>query len=163
VVSRTARPGARARPVGAAHTNAKGRYVYRTRPGPSRKLAFSYRAFSTDARLAAKSSVRLHVRAGVSFRISPRRLRNGDTMIMRGRLLGGPGRRGTLVTLQVLNPRRQTFLTVHANRRGRFRASYRFRYTLQPTRFRFRALVQEQTGYPYMAGGSRVVGVVVRP
>jgi hypothetical protein len=163
VLSRTTRPGARAKLVGAVRTNAKGRYVYKPRRGPSRKLAFAYRAFSTDARNAAKSSVRLRVRAGLSFRISPRHLRNGDTMVMTGRLLGGPGRRGTLVTLRVLNPRRQTFLTVHADRRGRFRATYRFRYTLQRTRFRFRALVQQQAGYPYIAGGSRAVGVTVRP
>jgi hypothetical protein len=163
VLSRTRRPGGAFHEVGKVATDARGRFAYRPGRGPSRDLRFAYRAFSLDAADAAVCNLRLLVRAGLRLSATPRRLRNGQRVLFRGRLLGGPGRAGTIVALQALAPRALTFKTVRADRLGRFHATYRFRYTFQPTRYRFRALLQAQAAYPYLAAASPVVTVRVRP
>jgi hypothetical protein len=50
---------------------------------------------------------------------------------------------------------------VRTDRRGRFRFTYRFRRTFQPTTFTFWAQLEPQHGYPYVRGRSRRVAVGV--
>jgi hypothetical protein len=81
-------------------------------------------------------------------------------------LLGGPARRGTRVTIDVLVPdarRRVPIANVRADARGRFRFAYRFRRTLVKARSRFQARLVAQPGYPYRGATSRRVAVTVRP
>jgi hypothetical protein len=163
VLSRSSHPGAHLREVARVRTDTRGRFSYRVRRGPSRLFRLTYRAYDLDTADAAHADLHLGVRAGVTLDIRPRRVRNGHRIVFRGALKGGPGRPGTLVTMQELDPRPLTFQTLRVHRDGRFRGSYRFRYTYHPTRFRFRALVQRQAGYPYLTGSSRAVAVVVRP
>jgi hypothetical protein len=82
----------------------------------------------------------------------------------RGRLLGKPiPRVGKLIDLQAFDAGRwRTFRTTRANRRGRYRATYRFVRTAQPRTFRFRARARREARYPYALGTSRVVRVRVR-
>jgi hypothetical protein len=161
--SRTARANAPYRGAGHATTDAGGRFRYRVHRGSSRRFRVVYRAFDLDPAPAAAGDLRLDVHAGVTLHISPRSVRNGHRIVFRGRLKGGPGRAGTLVTLQELSPKPLTFKTVHADRHGHFKAAYRFRYTYRLSRFRFRAVAQHQAGYPYLDGASRTLGVLVRP
>src|SRR5262249_45673900 len=49
VVARVRTPGARAKVVAHATTDAAGRYVYRLAAGPSRDVTFAYRAKAADA------------------------------------------------------------------------------------------------------------------
>jgi hypothetical protein len=163
VLSRPSRPGSHLREVARIRTDTRGRFTYRVRRGPSRLFRLAYRAYDLDTADATHADLHLGVRAGVTLVIRPRRVRNGHRIVFRGALKGGPGRPGTLVTMQELDPRPLTFQTLRVHRDGRFRGSYRFRYTYRPTRFRFRALVQQQAGYPYLTGSSRAVAVVVRP
>jgi len=86
--------------------------------------------------------------------------------VFAGRLLGGPRRKGTRVTIDALVPdarRRVPIGKVKADAGGRFRFAYRFRRTLVAARYRFRARLVAQPGYPYRGATSRRVSVVVRP
>jgi hypothetical protein len=144
-------------------TASNGRFAWTPPAGPSRTLTVAYRAYSTDLRDAARASLNLGVRAGVRLAITPRRLRNGRRMRIRGTLRGGPGRTGTIVTMQVLNPRKVAFLDLKVDPRGRFKGAYRFRNTHVRYTFRFRAVVQRQPAFPYRTGSSRTVHVTVLP
>ena len=86
--------------------------------------------------------------------------------MFRGRLKGGPARKGTRVTIDVLVPdarRRVPIGNVRADAKGRFRFAYRFRRTLVKARYRFQARLVAQPGYPYRGATSRRVSVVVSP
>ena len=79
-------------------------------------------------------------------------------------LLGRPiPRVGKLVDLQAFDGGRwRTFATTRTNRKGRYRASYRFIRTSSPRTFRFRARARKESRYPYALGTSKVVRVRVR-
>ena len=163
VYRRISRSGERRKLVARPLTDAQGRFAYLPPRGSSRTYTLAYHAYDTDFAPAAKATLVQSVRAGVQLTIRPRRLHNGQRMRISGRLLGGPGRKGTIVTMQVLNPRRVTFLTLRADRHGRFRGAYRFRNTRSRYTFRFRAVVQRQPAYPYLAAASAVRRVTVLP
>ena len=85
--------------------------------------------------------------------------------MFRGRLKGG--RRpagGVLVELQVRSRGKwRTFAQPRADgRRGAWRYQYRFETVSGGARFRFRARVRRQAGYPYATGHSRPITVRVR-
>jgi hypothetical protein len=54
-----------------------------------------------------------------------------------------------------------TFRKATTDTNGAFRSSYRFTSTTRPTRYRFRALVPSQAGYPWVEGESDPVSVLV--
>ncbi len=60
-----------AKPVSSVKTDARGRFSYPVAAGPSRTVRFSYRAFPGDPGPVAVGQVTVHVRAGVSLRVSP--------------------------------------------------------------------------------------------
>jgi hypothetical protein len=84
---------------------------------------------------------------------------------LRGRLHGGAiPRNGKLVELQAFDGGRwRTFESVRSSKRGRFAAGYRFRRTVSPRTFHFRARVLREAGYPFARGTSRSVTVRVTP
>jgi hypothetical protein len=104
----------------------------------------------------------LRVGARPRLKVGPRsRLRNGQVARFRGKL-PGPGAGDRIVVLQVkLGRRWVAFKTARTGADGRFRARYRFRSTTSRRLYRFRALVREQAGYPYLAGVSPTRRVVV--
>src|SRR4051794_12699454 len=104
VRSRVARPGAAEAPAGTATTGEDGRFAFRLGRGPSRVVRFAYRAYTLDPAPVSSATVTLGVRAGVGLTRRPSHLRNGQRVAFRGRLRGGPGRRGTRVTIDVLVP-----------------------------------------------------------
>ena len=107
--------------------------------------------------------MRVNVRAGLTLRAT-KRVRRGGRARFRGRLLGKPiPRVGKLIDLQAFDGGRwRTFATTRANRKGRYRASYRFVRTNAPRTFRFRARARREARYPYALGVSKVVRVRVR-
>ncbi len=157
------RTGARTKLMKRVRTSATGHFAWTPPAGPSRTYTVAYRAYSTDLRDAARATLALGVKAGVTLKLSPHRLRNGSRMRIRGTLRGGPNRRGTIVTMQVLNPRKVSFLDLKVDRHGHFKGAYRFRNTHVRYTFRFRALVQRQPAYPYRAGISKTLHVMVLP
>jgi hypothetical protein len=166
VASKVERPGARSVSVGTVVTRDDGRFSYRLKRGASRRIGFAYKAYTLDPAPVSTATVTLGVRAGLRVKLRPRSVRNGQKVSFRGRLLGGPGRKGTRVTIDVLVPdarRRVPIGNVRADAKGRFRFTYRFRRTLVQARYRFQARLVAQPGYPYRGATSRRVSVLVRP
>jgi hypothetical protein len=166
VVNRVERPGARGKRAGTVTTRDDGRFSYRIARGPSRRLRFEYKAYSLDPAPVSSAEVTFGVRAGFRLRLRPRRVRNGQRVVFRGRLKGGPARKGARVSIDVLVPdarRRVPIGSVRADAKGRFRFAYRFRRTLVEARYRFQARLVAQPGYPYRGARSRRVSVEVRP
>jgi hypothetical protein len=163
VLSRLSRRGSSMQRVGSVRTNAKGRFAWTTRRGASKLLRFGYRAATLDRDYATSADLRLGVRAKLTLGVdvSPGRAR------FAGRLVGGPGQLGTIVSLYAVDSDRRHRLipveSVQADRRGRFHYRYVFRTLNAPTRFRFQAIVRPQRSYPYALGRSRIVTVVARP
>jgi hypothetical protein len=90
-------------------------------------------------------------------------VRNGSAVGFRGRLRGSPvPAGGKLVEMQAhFRGRWRTFSTVRTDARGRWRFSYRFGATTGRVRYRFRAVVPREGGYPFETGRSRTVTVTV--
>jgi hypothetical protein len=162
VLERTRVSDAVWRAAGSTVTNDAGRFTIRLAKGPSRDVRVVYRALSSDPQPAAQLKARLTVRAGVRLRVGPHHVPTNGRIVFRGLLLGGPGRKGTQVTLYALDGARKIPVTVlKADRRGRFRFAYRFRRTFTRARFVFVARVDAQKGYPYAAGQSKRASVIV--
>jgi hypothetical protein len=156
--------GARWRDAGRVTTDSQGRFRYVATAGPSRTLRFTYRAFSLDPEPAAVADIDLRVRAGLTLSVRPRRVGPRGRISFRGRLLGGPGQAGDQVTLYAVAGRgrdRVPVAVVRTDRRGRFRFAYRFRRTIAPFTYRFRAKLPTQAGYPYAGAWSRTVTVKI--
>src|SRR5207302_5079794 len=117
-----------------------------------------------EARPAATSTLRLAVRAPVTLAITPRTARQGGTIRFGGRLLAGPiPPGGKPLILEARSGRGAwiQFRVVRSDGRGRFHASYRFRFP-GPARYRFRVVCEAEADYPFASGASQAVGVIER-
>jgi hypothetical protein len=139
-----------------------GAFSFRATAGPARTLRFRYPGTATTRPVVEE--VELRVRAGVTLTPSRNRLRNGHSVVFRGRLLGAPvPEEGKLLALQAQTTRGwRTFATPRARGRdGRW--SYRYNFTDTPTtvRYSFRVVAPKEAGYPYEEGTSKVARVLV--
>jgi hypothetical protein len=158
-----ARPGASWRRVAVIGTDKKGRFKFKALRGPSRILRFRYPG--TAVIRARTAEVEIHVKATSTMRASRDRVVNGDEVVFRGRVQSTPlPPTGKLVKLQAYS--RGSWLTFATPRAdpntGRWSYRYRFTATRGTVRYRFRAAIPREAGYPYDAGTSRRVAVVVR-
>ena len=145
--------------AGVVQTGTDGRYRYRARGSSTRTLRFAYRG--TPRILPAEHQVTLLVPAASTIKVRPRRTTNGRSVRFGGRLAAPLA--GKLVELQARLPGRwQTFRTVRASAAGVWRARYRFTGTCGSRRYRFRARLPKQAGYPYETGHTRTAAVRVR-
>jgi hypothetical protein len=152
------RAGGPTRAVDSVVTDAQGRFAYRLGRGASRRVWFVHRA--GGASVAA--SVVVRVRAPVALRASRRSLRNGQTVVLRGRVRGASRVRGLVVEVQAVVDRRwQTVATRRTGRGGAFRYAYRFKRTVGVRTYRLRARLPGQPGSPFATGASRPVRVTV--
>jgi hypothetical protein len=139
-------------------------YLVLPRRVSSRTVTLHYRSHVNDTIPSATASVRLRVRAGLRLAIAPRRARRGEAIHFSGRLLGAPLPRGGKQIVLMARASRGAwvrFNVVRSDRRGRFRATYRFQRPGAAS-YRFRALSLAEAAYPYLAGGSNVVVVSKR-
>jgi hypothetical protein len=106
----------------------------------------------------------LEVPASSSITATPRRLLNGQTVTFAGRVRSGPvPAAGKLIEIQAYFRRRwRTISTTRTDMAGRWRFPYRFGATVGTVRYRFRARLPVEGGYPFITGHSPVVRVVVR-
>ena len=130
--------------------------------GPARLFRFRFPGSPTVR--GATAVVDAQVRAASTFEASSSNVVNGEYVRFRGRLKGGlipPG--GKLVELQVFTRRRwRTFALPRADARtGRWAFDYRFEAVRGHVRFRFRARIRQEAGYPFHTGISREVPVSV--
>ena len=108
------------------------------------------------------------VPARVTARPRRDRLRNGQSVVFTGRVAGPIPRGGVGVALEVREGKRwvsvpTTRRSARTSGKGRFRLSYRFRRTFQPTKYRFRVVADEDSAFQYTRGVSRTIAVNVRP
>ncbi|MCU0314167.1 MAG: hypothetical protein MUC84_08930, partial [Solirubrobacteraceae bacterium] len=145
-----------------------GRVRTRLGSGPSRRVRLAVP--STDRAIGAHSRIlRLAVPAEATIRVSRARVRNGQAVVFSGRLRGGrvPAG-GRELELQGFNPLKGRWQPVRteglrADRRGRWRTSYRFTATVGATvTYRFRLRVPPRPDHPFADGHSRTVRVTVR-
>ncbi len=155
-------PGTAPTPLATLKTSRTGSFSFLAPRGTSRMLSFRYEGTATIR--SATSRVALNVAAASTMHSSRRVVVNGETVHFSGGLRGGvilPA--GKLIELQVLVRRRwRTFATTRANASGRWSNDYRFDGTRGRQRYRFRARVPVETGYPYATGHSRRIVVTVR-
>lgn len=158
-------PGARPVLVGTATTTASGAFSYVADAGSSRTITVTYRPLGEGSQPAATLGAHVVVRAAVRLRASRARLRNGRTLTLTAHVLGHKRYRGRAkVAFQVLIGRTwRTFARAAADRHGVATATHRFRVTFTTVRYRFRALTLAARGFPYAAGRSGTVVVLVRP
>jgi len=162
-------PGARpALRTTTLRTDGDGRFSFRTRRGPSRRIELSYPGARTLAHSDARP-LRLRVRGRVRLRASSRTAAvGGRPLVFRGRVAAAPGtipRKGMPVRLQFRLGRSpwSAFRTIQTDRRGRFRYAYRFSDgDSRGVRFQFRAYVPAGGNWPYAAAGSRPLIVTGR-
>lgn len=143
-------------------TDANGRFGVRIPAGTSsRTLRVAYRAHLGDALPVATRTLRLSVRAGIALSVSPRTASVGSAIRFHGRLRGGPiPRGGKQLVLEARSPGSAwiEFKVVHTDARGRYGASYRFKFP-GPADYRFRVRSEAESDFPFAAGSSNVVGV----
>ena len=165
-----ARRGSRVRVLGSRGGDTSlreaGRFRLRVRPARTDRLTPVLLDKSGTALVCGKPA-KVRVRAGARLVATPKRLRNGESIHLTGKLRGGPlPARGKTVVIQARARGRAVWSTVTTLRgdvSGRFAFRYRFRRTFQRTTYEFRALVPKQRGYPYARGWSRIKRVTVRP
>ena len=150
------------RPIASVRTDPLGSYNFTTSATTSGYLRVALNA--TPQLLPATGEVSVAVPAQTTLIADKRRLLNGQAVTFTGRLhaLPPPGV-NKLVEVQVLlSGRWQTFRTLSTNAAGRWKARYRFRRTRGLVRYRFRARLPDEAGYPFDQGGSRAVEIRVR-
>jgi hypothetical protein len=160
VLARNAHSGERG--LATLHTDRRGRFSYVTRASSTTVFRLVYAG--TPTTLPSQSETAVLVPAASTISVRPRRVRNGQAVTFIGRLRSvPPPPAGKLVELQVvLSKRWQTFRTVRARPDGTWRVRYRFRRSCGLLRYRFRARLPAEAGYPFETGQTRDVAVLVR-
>ena len=165
VTATAALAGAKTSAMRGAQTRANGTFTVRLPAGlSSRTVLLSYTARAGEPRPAAVKMLQLAVRAPVTMTIAPRTAPSQGTIHFRGRLLAGPFPKGGKPLILEARSGRGGWIEFHVVRtssRGRFAAAYHFRFP-GPARYQFRAVCEQEAGYPYAAGSSRAIPVTER-
>jgi hypothetical protein len=162
VLGREHRSGAPTTRIAGTLTGADGTFRVKLPGGPSRTITVQYTAFSGDGAPAAKVRLSTRVGARVSASITPRSVRIGQLLRVRGRLRYL--RRARVdVAIQARDGRVwRTVDVVKTRADGRFSWPYRFRSRGSAGRtYAFRARVNSPI-YPFAPGNSAAVIVRVR-
>jgi hypothetical protein len=144
-------------------TDALGAISARLGAGPSRIV---YLTYWRDPERVVTRAIHLAVKPRVGLRVRPRgELHNGQTLTLRARLVGPyHGRRAVKFLAKPPGGHWVPFSTDFVKRtddNGLARVSHTFRRVFGTQRFRFKARVPRQRGYPYLAGDSHVVAKTV--
>ena len=160
VVATPAYQGAAPVQMAGPRTAPDGRFAVRLpRRTSSRTICLAYRP-PGGAPPVTRALV-LRVRAGIALRVSPRTTSVGQQIVFHGRLLAGPiPSEGKQLVLEARSPGGPwiEFNLIRTGPRGRFRATYRFRFP-GPANYQFRARSEPESDYPFAAGSSDLVGV----
>jgi hypothetical protein len=143
-------------------TDAEGNFNHVIDATSTQRLRFVFQG--TELMLPSEREITLSVPAASTIGARPRRLRNGRTVRFAGRVRSVPiPPAGKLVELQVvLSGDWQTFRTTYTDAAGEWKVPYRFERTCGLTRYRFRARLPAEAGYPFETGVTRGVSVLVR-
>jgi hypothetical protein len=129
----------------------------------SSTVRFAYRSHVDDTIPVATATLMLRVHAGIALRIVPRVTSVGHTIVFTGTLHGTPIPPGgkQLVLEASSGGEWVQFRTITTTAKGRYRASYRFKFP-GPIVYRFRVYVPHEADFPFAAGTSNVVSVYER-
>jgi hypothetical protein len=109
----------------------------------------------------SETTADLVISAPVKLATNPKATRNGRSIRFSGRVPGTDAT--TRVELQAQAGSKWIPFRTVTLLNGRFSARYRFTKTRSTTRYRFRAVIHSDANFPYTAGRSPVVKVLVRP
>jgi hypothetical protein len=144
-----------------------GSFSYKVPVGPDRQLRFIYTAYSDDPGPSATETAAIKIRPRIKLTIKPHQTSNGHTIHWTGTVTSGPyPRQGVTLDVEVQEGRGwKIFAQVVANRKGKFRYSYRFHATNESTTYTFRVALPHTgaQGYAYTPGASNTVNVHVTP
>jgi hypothetical protein len=161
VLARPDYAGAKAAAMASPLTGADGRFSVSVPAGvSSRTLRLQY-SDELGSPPVATRTLTLSVRAGVALAVAPRTASVGSSIHFSGRLRGGPiPAGGKLLVLEARSPGAPwlEFDVIRSDSRGRFHASYRFKFP-GPAEYQFRVLCEAEADYPFATGASNVVGV----
>jgi hypothetical protein len=142
-------------------TGLNGTFRMVVRGVSSQSLSFAYRARAGDTQPAVAHTLMLKVSAGLRLRVSPHTTSVGHHIRFDGQLSGAPiPRGGKQLVLEARSPgsRWIEFKVVRTDARGRFHASYRFKFA-GPADYRFRARSETESDFPFAGGSSNSVAV----
>jgi hypothetical protein len=153
--------------VGEVVTDANGMFRRRIPAGASRSIRVTYR-HPGDADVSATATADVVVPARITVRPRSSVVRNGRSVVFRGRVAGPVPAGGVSVALEVQDGRRwipvaTTRRLVRTSGSGSFKLSYRFRRTFRPSKYHFRVVVDEDSAFEYARGRSRIIAIRVRP
>jgi hypothetical protein len=144
-------------------TDAQGGFRYEATGSASRTLRFVHTG--TAVTLPAQAEVRLLVPGATTLRARPQRILNGQSVRFRGQVRSVPiPAAGKIVELQVYQGKKEgwtTFRTIRTDAAGRWRQPYTFSHTTCLDRWRIRAKVPKEVGYPFEDGASKPVRITV--
>jgi hypothetical protein len=155
--------GASTLAIASPRTGQDGRFTVSLPPGESsRTLRLAYSAYIGAAAVATRT-LTLGVRAGVILSIAPRVTSVGRSIFFSGTLHGAPIPEGgkQLVLEASSGGEWVEFRTIITNTKGRFHASYRFKFP-GPITYKFRVLSRHEADFPFLEASSNVVDVLER-
>jgi hypothetical protein len=149
-------------------TDTDGRFQARIPAGASRSILVTYRAFASDVDPSATATANLVVPARITVRARRSLVRNGRSVVFRGRVADPLPPGGVSVALEVRDgarwvPVATTRRLVRTTGSGSFTLAYRFRRTFRPSRYLFRVVADEDSAFQYARGASRSIAIRVRP
>jgi hypothetical protein len=127
----------------------------------SSALRLQYRSHVNDTVPVARAMLTLRVHAGIALRIAPRVASVGRSIHFSGVLRGGPippGGKQLVLEAGSGGGEWVQFDTVSTNAKGRYRASYRFKFP-GPVTYRFRVISRYEADFPFLMGTSNIVTV----
>lgn len=161
VSSRPRLPGAAFAAAAIVRTDRNGRFSYRVRGTRSRTLRFRYPG--TSRIRPSNADVAVRVPASSSFKVRPRRIVNGETVTLAGRVRGGPiPAGGKLVELRKWTGSRwEPFRVVRTDPHGRWRHVESVGSVTGAVSFHLRARLPAEAGFPYRTANTRPRKLVV--
>jgi hypothetical protein len=153
--------GAPARRIGGLSTGPAGQWTIALGGNVSSSaLSLRYRSHVNDTIPIAIAALRLRVHAGIALRVVPHTASVGRKIFFRGVLHGAPIPSGgkQLVLEASSGGEWIQFDTIRTDARGRYHASYRFRFP-GPVTYRFRVLSRYEADFPFLDGTSRNIAV----
>jgi hypothetical protein len=162
VYAQSAAAGSAFERIGAVRTDPKGGFSYTLPVGTSRAVTFRFEG--SGRHRSSEAVVTVKVPAVSTIAATPKRVRNGQSILLRGRLRSLPiPTAGKVLDLQAFyRGRWRTFATPRAKTNGKWSYRYRFGATRGTVTYPFRVLIRPESAYPYDLGYSPTVRVVVR-
>jgi len=125
----------------------------------SSTLRIAYRSHLDDPAPTATATLRLRVHAGIELRIAPRVTSVGRSIFFSGTLHGAPIPLGKQLVIEASSGGEWIqFDTISTTAKGRYRASYRFKFP-GPANYRFRVISPYEADFSFLGGASNVVDV----